>query len=249
MNTKSGLLLRHPVAFLAVWTLVLFLAILPSVFLHEVGHGIGARLEGIHVSAGFNQVGDPGRSPDDLDFRAVADAGSSNVRGGLPGPMTSWGLAILFTVWFYRFKQPSRGAMVVGAMAITNGFVRTLPTLAAFFFNQMGMPRLEDEIQWGMWVVVRYCQPLSLPPSMGFHAMLSHYPGVFHREPVSWIAPLISLLVSLACLIPAYLKTIHLWRDELSLVAMWFFALLPVVVHYAAWPVLNTLDRLVRINW
>lgn len=249
MPTGFPSLMKRPIAFLALWILILFFAMLLSVFVHEVGHGIGARVEGVHVSTGFNQVGDPGKSPDDPDFRSEEETKSNNVLGGLLGPMTSWMLAILFAVWLYRFKQPSWGAMVVGAMAITNGFVRALPTLAALFFNRMGVPRLEDEIQWGMWVVVRYCQPPSLPPAMGFHAMLSDYPNVFHREPVFWIAPLISILVSLACLIPAYLKTIRLWREELHPIAIGFFALLPIAVHYAGWPVLNILDRLIRINW
>lgn len=228
MQTKFNSLTKRPVVFLTMWVLVLFLAMLLSVFVHEIGHGLGARLEGLHVSTGFNQVGDPGKSPNDPDFRSETETKSNNILGGLLGPMASWTLAILFTIWLYRFKQPSWGAMIVNAMAITNGFVRALPMFAALFFSLMGTPRLEDEVQWGMWVVVKYCQPPSLSPSMSFHTMLGNYSDIFYREPVFWIAPLISLLISLACLIPAYLKTIRLWREELYPIAMWSFALLAI---------------------
>lgn len=247
MQTKPGSLMKHPAFVLLFCTLALFLAILLSVFLHEAGHGLGARLEGVHISTGFNQVGDYGKSPDDPDFRSAASQAS--VLSGLLGPMLSWGLAILFTIWLSRFENPSWGAMAVGAMAVANGLARALPTLTALFSNLAGLPRLEDEVTWGIWIVVKYCRPLSVPPSMDFHALLSNFPGVFYHEAVFWLAPLISLAISLACLIGAYRNIVRLWRDELRPVEMRLFSLMPVIVYFAFKPLQDILDRLIRINW
>ena len=86
MQTKFDTLMKHPVVFLILWISIFFVAIALSIFLHEVGHGFGARLDGIHVSTGFNQVGDYGKSPDDPDFRSAAS--QKSIIGGLLGPGT-----------------------------------------------------------------------------------------------------------------------------------------------------------------
>lgn len=63
---------RNSLLFLIViWTAILFVVVIASAFLHEDGHGIGARIDGIHVSTGFNKVGDYGKSPEDPDFRTT----------------------------------------------------------------------------------------------------------------------------------------------------------------------------------
>jgi len=239
--------IKRRASFLLLWILILFIAILLSVYVHEVAHGFGAKLQGVHVSTGFNQVGDYGKSPDDPDFRSSTY--SNNILGGLLGPAATWTLAVSFTIWLYRFTQPSLGAVTVSALAITNGLVRAVPMLAAIGSNLVGRPIVPDEVTWGIWVVVKYCQPPGIPTSMGFHDMLVNFPCMFYREPIFWIAPLISLTISLACLILSYLKTIRLWRDEYRVAVLWLFALLPVVVYYAFIPLQDVLDRLIRINW
>jgi len=51
------------------WAVFLFLSVLIFEFIHECGHGVGSRLEGYHVSTGFNRVGDVSKRPSDPDFR------------------------------------------------------------------------------------------------------------------------------------------------------------------------------------
>src|SRR5690242_9520256 len=109
---------------LALWLVMLWVGFLGSIFLHECGHGLGARLEGVHVSTGFNQVGNAHRAPGDPDFRLTAPGGPWT---GLMGPVTSWVLAVGFTIALLRARQASAGALMLAALAIVGGFVRALP--------------------------------------------------------------------------------------------------------------------------
>jgi hypothetical protein len=211
-------------------------------------HGIGARMDGIHVSTGFNKVGDYGKSPDDPDFRTGGTENS--VWSGLLGPVSSWLLAIIFTVWLYRFKGPSLGALIVGALAVCNSLIRSLPMALALLSALIGSPYMEDEIGWGIWYVLKFYHPELASSALGFHALLKTYAFVFLASPSFWIPPLLSLVISLACLILAYRHNYKLWGDELiSRVNRFLFGLLPFIVYFAAMPVLNWLDRLIRINW
>lgn len=242
---------RNPLLFLiAVWAVVLFVVVIASVFLHEDGHGIGARIDGIHVSTGFNKVGNYGRSPDDPDFRTTGSGSDQALWSGLLGPITTWLLAIIFTIWLYRFKGPSWGALVVGAIAIVNGLIRAVPMTLFLVSALGGHPYMEDEVGWGIWYVIRFCRPDLANSTLDYHALVRTYADVFLADPTFWIPPLFSLLVSLACLIFAYRRMYSLYRDRLPhWTSRLLFGLLPLGMDAAAYPVLNWLDRLIRINW
>ena len=231
---------------IGLWAITLFIVIIVSVFLHETGHGLGARLDGIHVSTGFNKVGDYGKSPDDPEFRSSGREGA--FWSGLLGPVTTWFLAILFTVWLYRFKLPSCGALTVGALAVANGLGRAVPMLIFLAFTLRGRLHVEDEVTWGIWLVANFFRPDAA--STGLQKLVNAQPARLLSYPAVWIPPLLSLVISLACLVPAYLRLFKLWRMQLShVLAIGTLGLLPVLAYAAAFPVLNTLDRLVRINW
>ncbi len=247
LGNQSNAILRRPVTLLILWVGLLFIAILFSIFLHEVGHGLGAKIEDVHVSTGFNQVGDYSKSPDDPDFRS--GLGTVSILSGLLGPLTSWTLAILFTLWLFRFKESSWGALSVGALAIVNGLIRALPLSLFLLCAVQGKPHMEDEVGWAIWVVLKYCQPASIPGPMDNHTLLSTYPDVFLSEPIFWVLPLVSLAISLACLIAVYRKISHLWGEKLTPVFAWFFGLSPLAVYLAFKPFQDVLDRLIRINW
>lgn len=240
---------RNPsLSLIAIWTVVLFVAIIVSVFLHEDGHGIGARIDGIHVSTGFNRVGDYGKSPDDLDFRITGS--DQALWGGLLGPITTWLLAIVFTIWLYRFEGPSWGALAIGALAIVNGLIRAVPMTLFLVSALGGHPYMEDEVGWGIWYVIRFCRPDLANSTLGYHTLVKTYADVFLADPTFWIPPLFSLLVSLGCLIFAYRRMCSLYRDRLpDWASRLLFGFLPLGVDAAAYPVLNWLDRLIRINW
>jgi len=248
METKSKSALKSPAILLIVWALILSASFIFSVFMHEDGHGLGAKIDGVHVSTGFNKVGDYGKSPDDPDFRT---GGTKNAMwSGLLGPITTWLLAIIFTVWLYRFKVPSWGALTVGALAIVNCLIRAVP-MAQFLVSALrGYPYMEDEVGWGIWTVLKFCRPDLATSTLDYHVLVKTYAPTFLTNPTFWVPPLLSLTLSLACLIPAYWRNYKLWGARFD---NWrnrlLFGILPLATYFTSWPVLNWLDRLIRINW
>lgn len=228
-----------------LWVVVLFVVMLVSVFLHEVGHGVGARIDGVRVSTGFNKVGMPGKMPDDPDFRTGMKL--TRVWGGLLGPVTTWVLAIVFTAALYRQQKATRASFVIGAVAIANGLLRVVPMLMFVGSGVLGQLRMEDEVGWGIWYVTKTFLPdlakLDMTILLNDHAMtLLAYPAV-------WIPPLFSLALSLVCLVFAYRRLFKLdawlasWNARLLLIA------LSILAWFAHSPVTNVLDRVIRINW
>ena len=232
-----------------LWGMGLLAAILLSVFLHESGHGLGAKIDGIHVSTGFNKVGNPGKAPDEADFRTNMPDGFWT---GLLGPITTWGLAIVFTAWLYRFKAPSPGALAAGMLALVNGLIRAIPMTEFLAYALTGRLHLEDEVGWSLWYALKFCHPALA--SVDTATLVKTQAALFLAEPMFWAPPLLSLAISLVCLCLAYRQIYKLWRGAFALPALapglaWAFGLLPVGVYFVALPVLNSLDRLIRINW
>jgi hypothetical protein len=44
---------------LIIWAIILLVGITAFNFVHECGHGLGAQIDGNHISTGFNKVGVP----------------------------------------------------------------------------------------------------------------------------------------------------------------------------------------------
>ncbi len=244
MKTENRISRSGILRLLLIWAAMLLAAFLVSAFLHEDGHGIGARIDGIHVSTGFNKVGAAGKSPQDPDFRTAMPEG---FWAGLLGPIATWLLAIAFTIWLLRRRDLSTGTMVVGAMAVVNGLIRAIPMILFVTAALAGKLHLEDEVGWSLWYSLKFCHPelAALDPAV----LLKSYPAVFLSEPLFWAAPVISLGISLACLIPAHRKLYGLWKEKLSLAWILVFGITPLAAYFAALPILNALDRVIRINW
>ncbi len=236
---------RRLLIFLALWCGLLFAAVIVSVFLHESGHGFGATIDGIHVSTGFNRVGNPGMNPGDPNFRTGTPNG---VWSGLLGPMMTWLIAIVSTIWLYRFQQPTRGAFIIGAVALVNGYIRTLPLLIFVGRGLRGQLWLEDEVGWGIWYVGHFLRPDL--GSQDIFTLATAQPALLLSMPAVWIPPLVSIAISVACLIPAYVRVFKLWGEPLGHWAIRaLFGALPPVIYVASVPILNALDRVIRINW
>ena len=227
------------------WALIVFLALVLAIFLHEDGHGIGAKLDGISISTGFNRIGNPGRAPGDPDFRTGLTGG---VWSGLLGPGTSWALAIIFTVWLCRQTKLDRRTWVIAAFAIANGLARAVPNAIVLFWALRGYIVTEDEVRWGLWYIGKIARPdLGL---QGALALVPTQPDLLLSYPAIWIAILISLGISIVCLFFAYRHLLMLWHHLIDYqVIRGALALIPFGVWFAIWTPLNFLDQIIRINW
>ena len=245
MKNRNLLPTKQVALIIVGWALIVFIALVISYFLHEDGHGIGAKLDGIHVSTGFNRVGNLGRVPGDPDFRTDLTGG---VWGGLLGPGISWVLAIIFTIWLCRQQKLSRGAWVIAAFAVANGLARAIPLTRVLLCALRGEIAMEDEMHWGIWYVGKIARPdLGL---QGALALAPTQPGLLLSYPAIWIAILISLGISLVCLFFVYRHLLTLWRSQFERrVIRVLLALIPLGVWFATLPLLNFLDQIIRINW
>jgi hypothetical protein len=244
MQAKSPRL-KHILSFFSVWVVMLLCAVLLSVFLHELAHGVGARLDRVHVSTGFNRVGNPDRTPDDPDFRTGM---AESVLSSMLGPVLSWSLAIAFTSLLHLFSRPRRSALLVNAFAQINCTLRALPVLFFLLPALMGRLHVEDEVSWGIWYVKMLLRPELA--QIDIHTLAATQSQLLLSYPAVWFPSLASLLISLACLALTYARSFELWSRVLS---NWktrsFFCLLPPLVWLLSYPLLDTLDRVVRINW
>ncbi len=234
-----------PPGLLAMWFVMLWGGLLGSIFLHECGHGLGARLEGVHVSTGFNQVGNAHRVPGDPDFRITRPGGPWT---GLMGPVTTWVLAIGFTIALLRMREGTSSALMVAALAIGGGLVRGIPMTEFLLSAPFGPIHVEDEVGTGSWCFTRLARPDLA--GEGIRALVQSHGAALRGSVWFWLPALASLGISLACLIAAYRKANALFAPRLSGGAMrWAFRLMPVAAYALALPVLNALDRVIRINW
>ncbi len=114
----------------------------------------------------------------------------------------------------------------------------------------LGRPYLEDEVGWGIWYVLKCERPDLAAGPVDFHSILQANLGLFVSSPAFWIPPLLSLTISLVFLVLAYRRNHRLWGGILQgTTNRWLFWLMPMVMYFASMPVLNWLDRMVRINW
>lgn len=232
---------------LFTWALLMTIGILIFVFVHECGHGFGFTIDGIKVSTGFNRVGDPGKKPQDPDFRSSTMVKGGLSSGSLLGPFLNWVLAIVFTAALLLQKEAGKRALVLASAAVSNAVLRFFPMLGFFIAAATGRFILEDEVGWGL----RSIQGLEFPMSHEIFRKLSlRQPGLFLSEPRIYFWPAVSLLISVACLILAYRHLISLYKREISSrLVRWSFVFMPLAV----WPfiliAMNFLDRHFRINW
>jgi hypothetical protein len=203
-------------------------------------------IDGGHVSTGFNKVGMPDRGPQDPDFRVGMPKGAW---GALLGPIANWVLAAGFTIWLLRRRDASVGTQAIGVFAIMNALVRSVPMTLFLASAALGRPYLEDEVGVGVEIVTRFCQPGLA--SVEVRDLLRDSAGLLVSEPIFWAPSVLSLLVSLALLVPATVAMARLHRAHVRAVPLTALALplTALAATMAGSPLINWLDRLVRINW
>lgn len=232
---------------LFTWAMYLSIALLIFLFLHECGHGFGARLDGKRVSTGFNKVGDLGKKPNDPDFRKNLVIEGSLDSGSLLGPFTNWLFAVVFTALLFTRKSPGTLTFFLGAGAVANAAMRIVPMSGFFISALAGQLTLEDEVCWGLQAARSVEFPM---PFFEFRLLARSQPHIFLSEPALYFWPAVSLSISLFCLVVAYRRIFFVYHPQLSPHFLrWIFIFMP----FGVWPFLfmltNHLDNLIRINW
>jgi hypothetical protein len=240
--------------FILFWACLIFIVILISIFFHEVGHGIGFRMTGTHVSTGFNRVGNPYKFPDDPDFRTGMQ---SSVFGTVLGPGINLLFASIFTLWLYRSKKSHLISLAIGAVAISNSLIRLVPMLMFFGAALFGWMHIEDEVGLGVnlavWANTR-ADSLDYgekdQKDLDREHILSNGLRQFGSTPLFWLPVILSTFVSLICLIMAYSRLHFLYKEKFpSRQILWAFWLTPAFIFPIILVVSNFLDQVWRINW
>jgi len=233
---------------LSMWALIFFCAYIAVWFLHEVAHGFGHRLEGTHVSTGFNQVGATGKKPSDADFKVDLPIEGMST-GVLLGPFTNWMLAILFTGILLHRSLANRTALIIGAGAVANAFMRLLP-LAIFFIatilgNSSGVWQDEQEMSLGA------IESVSLPISDNeLQELKKSEPSIFLDDMGFYFWPIVSISISFVCYVLAYRYLFKLFGAQLhTKAARLIFGLMPLILFIPVFGVVSLLDNIIRINW
>lgn len=235
--------------FLALWGLLLAMVMLATLFVHESGHGFGARLEGKHVSTGFDKVGDPGKRPRDPDFRSETVEPGQISSQELLGPLSNWALAILFTVLLLRRTQDGPATRLIGVTAVASAYWRLLPMSLFFLLAPFHIVATNDEVMWGMRAVSG--PGLSFPmPEAAVRELLRAQPSLFLSEPLVYFWPGVSLTISLVCFVMALRHLLRLYAPELpARWSRWLFGCMPVLSHVLLFVPIYVLDQAVRITW
>jgi hypothetical protein len=238
---------RKAIGFLTIWLLALALGMVVFTFLHECGHGFGAQLDGIHLSTGFNRVGDSGKKPSDPDFRSNAMVTGELSSSDLLGPFTNWLFAVLFTSLLLYRSKADRTTLLLGAGAVINAWTRLWPLVLVFLAALLGRVHLEDEVEWGLRAISSLHFPISFDD---FFQLTRAQPERFLSEPRFYFWPLMSLAIVLTCFILAYRRLFRLFGSSMqSKAARWLFGLMPLIVTPPVFVILTWLDNFVRINW
>lgn len=234
--------------FLLLWILAVLFCMIFFTFLHECGHGFGARLEGTHISTSFNRTGDVGKKPTDPDFRSNQNEVGTVDSSGLLGPFINWTFAVVFTALLITVKKKgSRQSLLFGACAVSNSILRFLPMLSFFLNAPFHRVHLEDEVEWGASSISSVHFPM---PETAFVNLIKLHPMLFLSNPLFYFWPFASMAIVTVCLVTAYRElnrqfTIYIASKIFKLI----FILAPILAVPVWFVIINTLDNVFRLNW
>jgi len=206
---------------ISVWFAICLLVFIFSTFLHECGHGLASKMNGVSVSTGFNRVGNAFRYPFDSDFRTGYNTTQTFLMDfGVPITLVC---AVLFSTVLYVKKNWNEYVVqVIAAFALCNSIIRLVPCLLSVLLPMFtGRIHMEDEIQTGQLLVERYgvawliAVPVIL--SMGISVICYRFVNRKKRE----IQPL-------------------MFKGMMS--SLWLAYVVSFILE-------NYLDNIVRINW
>ena len=233
--------------FLVAWAALYFTVTVLSAFLHQCGHGMGALVDGVHISTGVSSAGDPGKKPSDPDYRAHLPMTGHLSSAALLGPFTNWMLAILCALLLATWRKPNFPGMLLAAGAISNAGVRIFPISRFLVTMLYGAPFIDDETTWGL-----AANPaLHFPMTYGkLDELVLAQPGLVTHNLAAYFWPAVSFLICLTVLWQSYPRAIALFRRRLkSQTEVVVFALIPVVMTPFIYMTVVCLDERIRLNW
>jgi len=205
------------------WFIILIFCFVVSTFLHEIAHGLSSYAVGTPVSTGFNKVGQPYKTPHDLDFRKGLEKDENPWD---MGPSTTLILSVGFTLLLIKSKNKNQAIiMIIGAFALCNSLIRLIPMAHSYLgLITKGSFYLEDEISTGiLWY------------------------NLYGLELMKYIPSLISIVVSLFCL-HFVIKTLQIKLPGLFSKHVYFTTIL-VFAYIISFSIESRLDNIIRINW
>lgn len=234
--------------FLLLWIFMVLFGMILFTFLHECGHGFGARLEGTHISTSFNRTGDVGKKPTDPDFRSNQNEVGTVDSSGLLGPFVNWTFAVVFTVLLVTVKKKNpQKSYLLGACAVSNAILRFLPMLSFFLNAPFHHIHLEDEVEWGASSVSSIHFPM---PQTAFVNLTKLHPILFLSSPLFYFWPFVSMAISTICLVTAYRELYRQFTACLTgKILKLIFLLAPILATPVWFAIINALDNAFRLNW
>jgi hypothetical protein len=233
--------------YLVAWAVFLLLGILIFQFLHECGHGFGAKLGGYQVSTGFDKVGGVGKRPSDPDFRLNKIIQGRWNPADFLGPLINWLFAVIFTAIFLQQRTANRVALLFAAGAAINALMRLFPMLVFFVSALFGRFILEDEAALGLSAIRGLKFPISY---LDFKTFASTHSSLLLAAAKVYFWPAISLIISTVCFVLTYRRLNQLVRQTMiSRITQRIFLFMPFLAWSLEFNVLKILDDLIRLNW
>jgi len=237
---------REVLRWLLLWAVVIFVTFIASIFLHETAHGFGYKIDGTHVSTGFNMVGASGKKPSDADFNLPIEGFSI---GPLLGPFTTWMLTILLTGILLHRQLPNRTTLLIGAAAVSNAFLRLFPLAIFFIAAILGNTR-------GVWqdeqlLSLNSIESIELPISESeLRELQVSNQSMFLDNGGFYFWAIVSFTITLVCFVLAYRQLFKLFGARLqSKFGRIIFALMPLILFFPLFGIIQLLDEFIRINW
>lgn len=231
---------------LTQFAILYFVIALISAFLHQVGHGIGAKIDGFSVSTGVALTGDYGKSPADPDFRSELPFAGRLTSGGLLGPFFNWALVIVFSFALSR-RPPGLFALFSVAVVIANAWIRIFPFLKFLWSHVQGPLFLDDEATWALATIREYTWPSTYATLQELSTTQSN---LVIGRPWVYFWPVVSLLICLAGAVLATRFAFRTWPEVFQTSRnKILFVLVPILWGPVLIPTALWLDLWVRINW
>jgi hypothetical protein len=232
--------------FIKCFVLYFFITVL-SAFLHQVGHGIGALIDGVSISTGFAAAGDYGKSPEQANFRSELILPGRLSSGGLLGPFVNWIVVISFSMALLVRRKKGALTLVMIILVISNAWIRIFPFLRFLWSHWQGPLFLDDEATWALSLIHEYKWPSNYQTLEELSTTKSY---LVKSQLWIYFWPVVSAIISFTGLSIATKKTFNEWSEYFQTISTKvMFVSVPILAGPLVLITVTWLDRWLRLNW